>query len=402
MSELLALGVSHKTAPVEVRERLALPEGRAAEFMRDLRGAGDVHEAVAISTCNRTELYLVVSDPVEAESTVLAMLARQAGIRLTGLASAIYSHRNCDAARHLYRVTSGLESMIVGEAEIQGQIKRSYDAALTNETAGPADQAPVPGGAGHRQARPHRDGDRRAPAEPARGRGGAGPRAAGRPAWPRGGDRRHRRDQRADRPRAGRQRRDDRVRGHPPARPGDQPGPPLRRAQRQLRRAAAGAGARRHRRRRHRVAAPADRGARAGRGDERAGGPADADDRPRRAPGHRRVLRRDRRRLALRHRRPAGGDRPQPQGPPGRGTQGRGDHRGGDPALRRLAGLARGAPHAGGAAHPRQRDRRDGGGREPRQVGIRLPARPRAGRRPRPGGGQPRPAPPDAADEGAA
>ncbi len=76
MSELLAIGISHKTAPVEVRERLALPEARAAEFLRDLRGAADVHEAVAISTCNRTELYLVVGDPVEAESTVLAMLAR--------------------------------------------------------------------------------------------------------------------------------------------------------------------------------------------------------------------------------------------------------------------------------------------------------------------------------------
>jgi glutamyl-tRNA reductase len=129
MSELLAIGVSHKTAPVEVRERMALPETRAADFLRDLRGATDIHEAVAISTCNRTELYLVVGDPVEAESTVLAMLARQAGIRPTELASAIYSHRNCDAARHLYRVTSGLESMIVGEAEIQGQVKRAYEAA---------------------------------------------------------------------------------------------------------------------------------------------------------------------------------------------------------------------------------------------------------------------------------
>ncbi len=137
MSELLAIGVSHKTAPVEVRERLALPEARSAEFMRDLRGATDIHEAVAISTCNRTELYLVVGDPVEAESTVLAMLARQAGIRPTELTTAIYSHRNCDAARHLYRVTSGLESMIVGEAEIQGQVKRAYDAALATEMVGP-------------------------------------------------------------------------------------------------------------------------------------------------------------------------------------------------------------------------------------------------------------------------
>jgi len=137
MSELLAIGVSHKTAPVEVRERLALPEARAGDFVRDLRGAAEVHEAVAISTCNRTELYLVVGDPVEGESTVLAMLASQAGIRPTELASAIYSHRNCEAARHLYRVTAGLESMIVGEAEIQGQIKRAYDSALAKDAVGP-------------------------------------------------------------------------------------------------------------------------------------------------------------------------------------------------------------------------------------------------------------------------
>jgi glutamyl-tRNA reductase len=137
MSELLAIGVSHKTAPVEVRERLALPDTRAAEFVRDLRGAADVHEAVAISTCNRTELYLVVGEPVETESTVLAMLSSQAGIRPTTLASSIYSHRNCDAARHLYRVTAGLESMIIGENEIQGQVKRAYEAALAKETVGP-------------------------------------------------------------------------------------------------------------------------------------------------------------------------------------------------------------------------------------------------------------------------
>ena len=85
MSELLAIGVSHKTAPVEVRERVALLDARGAEFVRDLRGTGEVHEAVSISTCNRTELYVVVGNPVEAESRALAMLASQAGIRPTEL-----------------------------------------------------------------------------------------------------------------------------------------------------------------------------------------------------------------------------------------------------------------------------------------------------------------------------
>jgi len=137
VSELLSIGISHKTAPVEVRERLALPEARATDFLRDLRGTADVQEAVAISTCNRTELYLVVGDPVEAESRVLSMLSSQAGIRPTELAGSIYAHRNCDAARHLYRVTAGLESMVVGEAEIQGQVKRAYDSALEKGSAGP-------------------------------------------------------------------------------------------------------------------------------------------------------------------------------------------------------------------------------------------------------------------------
>jgi glutamyl-tRNA reductase len=137
VSELLVIGVSHKTAPVEVRERLALPDARAVQFIRDLRGSAQVQEAVSLSTCNRTELYLVVGDPVEAESTALSMFARQAGIRPTELASSIYAYRNCDAARHLYRVTSGLESMIMGEAEVQGQVKRAYEAARTHESVGP-------------------------------------------------------------------------------------------------------------------------------------------------------------------------------------------------------------------------------------------------------------------------
>jgi glutamyl-tRNA reductase len=137
VSELLALGVSHKTAPVALRERVALPDGRAEEFLRQLVSDAEVHEAVAISTCNRTEVYLVVGDAVEAETTVLGMLARQAGIRPTELAEAIYAVRNCDAARHLFRVTGGLESMIIGEAEVQGQVKRAYELALAAGVTGP-------------------------------------------------------------------------------------------------------------------------------------------------------------------------------------------------------------------------------------------------------------------------
>jgi glutamyl-tRNA reductase len=137
MSELLALGASHKTAPLALRERIALTDGTAAPLLGELTEHPAIAEAVVVSTCNRTELYLVVGNPVEAESAALALLARRAGIRPTELLSSIYSLRNCDAARHLYRVTSGLESMIVGEAEVQGQVKRAYEAALAARTTGP-------------------------------------------------------------------------------------------------------------------------------------------------------------------------------------------------------------------------------------------------------------------------
>jgi glutamyl-tRNA reductase len=137
MSELLALGVSHKTAPLDLRERLSLTEGRAVGAVQELTSSEGIHEAAAISTCNRTELFLVVSDPVEAESTALGVLTRQAEIRPTELLGHLYSLRSGEAARHLFRVTAGLDSMIVGEAEIQGQVKRAYELALVEGGTGP-------------------------------------------------------------------------------------------------------------------------------------------------------------------------------------------------------------------------------------------------------------------------
>jgi glutamyl-tRNA reductase len=136
MSELLALGISHKTAPVALRERLAFSEEQGGQFARQATATPEVREAVVISTCNRTEVYLVVGDPVRAEAEVLGLLAQRAGIRPTELAEVIYSPRNCDAARQLYRVTAGLDSMIVGEAEIQGQVRRAHEAGAREGATG--------------------------------------------------------------------------------------------------------------------------------------------------------------------------------------------------------------------------------------------------------------------------
>jgi glutamyl-tRNA reductase len=135
--EVLALGANHKTAPLPLREKLALPDGRAARVLAELVGHDAVHEAVAISTCNRTELYLVTADPVEAENLALGILSRQAGLRPTELLGAIYSLRGSAAVEHLFSVTAGLDSMIVGEAEVQGQVKRSYEMALVEGVTGP-------------------------------------------------------------------------------------------------------------------------------------------------------------------------------------------------------------------------------------------------------------------------
>lgn len=137
MSEVLLLGSSHKTAPVELRERLALAEWQAQGFLEDLLSSDAISEAAAISTCNRTEIYLVTDDPVAAESAALGQLARRADIRPTELTQAIYALRNCDAARHLFRVSAGLESMVIGEAEVLGQVRRSFDGALEAGATGP-------------------------------------------------------------------------------------------------------------------------------------------------------------------------------------------------------------------------------------------------------------------------
>ena len=134
---ILVIGASHKTAPLALRERLALPEGRAAHVLREIVSHPEIREAVAISTCNRTEIYMVVGDPVEAESAALGCVSRQVEMRPTELVANLYSHRDGEAVRHLFEVAAGLDSMIVGEAEVLGQVKRAYELALVEGATGP-------------------------------------------------------------------------------------------------------------------------------------------------------------------------------------------------------------------------------------------------------------------------
>jgi glutamyl-tRNA reductase len=136
VTELVALGISHRVSPVELRERVALTERQAERLATALCGERLITEAVAISTCNRTELYLV-GDPDVAERAGLAQLAAHTAIGADELARAVYTLRNCDAARHLFRVTSGLESMVIGEHEVHGQVRRAYERARASGTTGP-------------------------------------------------------------------------------------------------------------------------------------------------------------------------------------------------------------------------------------------------------------------------
>jgi glutamyl-tRNA reductase len=137
VTELLLLGSSHRVAPVALRERIALSERQAARFMTSLCSEPGISEAVAISTCNRTEVYAVLDGRPSAEDALLRGLAAHAEIAPEELQQATYTMRNCDAARHLYRVTGGLESMIVGEHEVQGQVRTAYEHARETGTSGP-------------------------------------------------------------------------------------------------------------------------------------------------------------------------------------------------------------------------------------------------------------------------
>ena len=128
--------MSHHSAPIEVRERVAFAPCAARSFLRRLKEEGEVSEAVLLSTCNRTELYAVVEDE-GAKERLFGALAAEKGLAWDLLERHSYWRTDDEAVRHLYRVASSLDSMVVGEAQILGQVREAYRMATEELCAGP-------------------------------------------------------------------------------------------------------------------------------------------------------------------------------------------------------------------------------------------------------------------------
>ena len=124
--EIICLGLSHHTAPIEVRERFAIPEGDLARSASDLAQLSGLGEAVIVSTCNRVEFYVATENAERGLAVVRDFVAAR-GVAPEG--HAFFRHSSTRAIRHLFRVVSGLDSMVIGETEILGQVKKAYAAA---------------------------------------------------------------------------------------------------------------------------------------------------------------------------------------------------------------------------------------------------------------------------------
>lgn len=127
--KLLITGVSHKTAPVEVRERLAFREETLPHVLSDLKSREGVSEALVLSTCNRVEIMVATHDACDPRVLVEMFLAEHKSVNPQSIATHLYRHEGRSAIHHLFRVAASLDSMVVGEPQILGQLKSAYATA---------------------------------------------------------------------------------------------------------------------------------------------------------------------------------------------------------------------------------------------------------------------------------
>lgn len=128
MSDLFLLGVSHKSSPVALREKLAVPSGEMEGRLREVAGDAGLEEVLLVSTCNRVELYGVATD---AQASLKARAWLESRAAPGEVAAHVYVQRGVEAVRHAFRVASSLDSMVVGEPQILGQVKEAYAAATS-------------------------------------------------------------------------------------------------------------------------------------------------------------------------------------------------------------------------------------------------------------------------------
>ncbi len=131
---IVVVGLSHKTAPIEVREKLNFPENTLPDALRKLMTYEGVRESLIMSTCNRVEIYASVQDSAKGIDRIKQFISDYHGLSREALEQSLYVYPDAQGVRHTFRVASSLDSMVVGEAQILGQLKDSFDIALKTKT----------------------------------------------------------------------------------------------------------------------------------------------------------------------------------------------------------------------------------------------------------------------------
>jgi glutamyl-tRNA reductase len=134
---LLLIGISHRTAPVELREQVDFQTRGVGAALQALAARESIHEAAVLSTCNRAELYAVCEEVEPSGADLIRFVAEYHGVEYAALQPHTYQRADLEVARHLFRVAAGLDSLIVGEPQILGQVKEAHNAAVVQRTTGP-------------------------------------------------------------------------------------------------------------------------------------------------------------------------------------------------------------------------------------------------------------------------
>lgn len=132
----VVVGLSHKTAPLDLREKIAVDSDKVPEVLSALLQDGDIEEGMLISTCNRVEAYLVAKHVQRGVDAAIEVLSKAGGVSKEALSGCLYVKNTDEAVAHLFRVAAGIDSMVVGESQISGQVKEAYAAAVANRATG--------------------------------------------------------------------------------------------------------------------------------------------------------------------------------------------------------------------------------------------------------------------------